>query len=109
MAKLKRHLFDDNDSEKRAPRVYKLPQIDKSDIKKQDLDKYEGKVNGYVSFLPVPPPLPQKELNYLSDLDKRTKSLTHLVCIPKSASLRTANFASKFSGRGCLKPKKKSI
>ncbi len=107
-AELKRQLFDDSDSEKRAPRVYKRLRIDESDDEEQDLDEYEGEVDEYVPLPPVflPPP-PQKESNRSSDLDERTKSLTHLVCIPKTASQRITNFASEFPGRGDSKPKKK--
>ncbi len=77
---LKHQLLDDSDSKKRIPRVYKRLRIDKSDNEEQDLDKYEGEVDGYI-FLPPTPPLllSQKESNRLSDLDKRTRSLTHFV------------------------------
>ncbi len=107
---LKRQLFDDSDSEERAPRVYKRLRIDVSDDEEQDLDKYEGEVDGYVP-LPTapPPPPPHKESNRLLDLDEGTRSLIHLVCIPKTASQRIANFASEFPGRGDLKPKKKNL
>ncbi len=45
--------------------------------------------------------------NSPSDLDKGTKSLTHIVYIPKTTSQRIANFVSEFSGRKDSKPKKK--
>ncbi len=107
---LKRQLFDNSDSEERAPRVYKRPWIDESDDEEQDLDEYEGEFNEYVPLPPAPPPPPpQKESNRPSDLDKGIRSLTHLVCIPKTASQRIVNFTSEFPGRGDLKPKKKSI
>ncbi len=49
-ARLKRQLFDNSDSKERTPRVYKCSWIDESDNEEQDLDNYEGKVNGYVLF-----------------------------------------------------------
>ncbi len=105
---LKRQLFDDNDSEEKVPKVYKCLRIDESENEKQDLNKYEGEVDRYV---PLPPtlllPPPQKESNRPSDLDKGTRSLTHLICIPKIASQGIANFTSEFPGRKGSKPKKK--
>ena len=107
---LKCQLFDDSDSDKKVPRLYKHLRIDESDNKEQDLDKYEGKVDGYVYLPPILAPTPpQKESNRPSDLDEGTRSLTHLVCIPKTASQRIVNFTSESLGRGGLKPKKKSI
>ncbi len=91
-----------------APSVYKRPRIDESNNEEQDLDEYEGEFDRYVPLPPAPLfPLPQKELNRSSDLDEGTMSLTHLVCIPKTASQKIANFASEFPDRGGLKPKKK--
>lgn len=107
---LKCQQFDDSDSKKKVPRIYKHLQIDKNDNKKQDLDKYENEINRYISFSPAflfSPP--QKELNRPSDLDKGTKSLTHLVYISKIVSQKITNFTSKFPGRECLKPKKKNL
>ncbi len=72
------------------------------------MDEYEGEVDGYVPFPPAPPPVPpQKELNRPSDLDEETRSLIHLVWLPKTASQRIVNFASEFPGKGGSKPKKK--
>ncbi len=86
-ALLKRQLFDNSDSEERASRVYKRPRIDESDDEVQDLDNYEGKIDRYIPLPPDPPsPPPQKESNRLSDLDEGIKSLTHLICISKTAS-----------------------
>ncbi len=53
----------------------------------QSLDEYEGEGEGenvgYI-FLPfVAPPPPQKELIRPTDMGKGTRSLNHLVCIPK--------------------------
>ncbi len=105
----KRQLFDNSNNEKRTLRVYKCPQIKKGDNEKQDLDKYEGEVNRYIPFLPVPPPPPQQKSNRLSNLDDRTRSLTHLICIPKTTSQRITNFALEFLGKKGLKPKKKNL
>ncbi len=54
----------------------------------QSLDKYEsegeGEDVGYVPFpFVTPPPPPQKKSNRPTDMGKGTKSLNHLVCIPK--------------------------
>lgn len=43
-------LFHNSNNKKRVPKVYKCPQIDKSDNKKEDLSKYEDKVDEYVLF-----------------------------------------------------------
>lgn len=96
--------FDDSNSKEKRPRVYKCLQIDQSDNKKQDLDKDEGKVDRYVCFPPAPPLFPpQKESNYLSDLNRGIKSLIYFVCLPKTASQRVANFASEFPNKKDLK------
>lgn len=110
LAILKCQRFDDSDSKERASRVYKCQRIDESDNEKQGLDEYESEINGYI-FLPpaCPLSLPQKKSNRLSDLDKRTRSLIHLICISKTANQRIANFASKFPGRKGLKSKKNFI
>ncbi len=50
------------------------------------LNEYEdeGENVGYVPLLFVAsPPLPQKESNRLTDMGEETRSLNHLVCIPK--------------------------
>ncbi len=46
--------FDNSDSKERATRVYTHLQIDESDDEEQDLDEYEGDVDGYVSHPPAP-------------------------------------------------------
>lgn len=106
---LKRQLCDNSNSERKAPRVYKRLPIDENDNEEQNLVKYESKINGYVFFPPTAPSLlPPKELNRQSNLNKGIRSLTHLVCISKTASQRITNFASVFLDRGVLKPKKNS-
>ncbi len=110
LAGLKRQLFDNSNNEKRAPRVYKRSRIDKSNDKKQDLDKYESEIDGYVPLPPaLPAPPPQKESKRPSDLDKGTRSLTQLIYILITASQRIANFASEFPGRRDSKLKKKNL
>lgn len=79
-------------------------------IKKQDLDKYDSKIDGYIPFLPVSFALYSlKESTYLSDLDNRTKSLIYLIYISKTTSHRIVNFVLEFPSRRILKPKKESI
>ncbi len=54
----------------------------------QSLDEYEGEGDeedvGYVAlpFVALPPP-PRKESNRPTDMGDGTRSLNHLVCIPK--------------------------
>lgn len=104
---LKRQLFDNSNSERRATKVYKRLPMNENDNEEQNLVKYESKINGYVFFPPTALSLlPPKELNRPSNLNKGIRSLTHLVCISTTASQRITNFASVFSGRGVLKPKK---
>ena len=83
---LKRQQFKDSGSDKMEPRDSKYQQLDLRDDKEEEsLDKFEieGERNGigYVFFLFVTPP--QKKLNRPIDMGKGTKSLNHLVCIPK--------------------------
>lgn len=78
----------------------------------QNLNKYKSNNydNRYV-FLPLTilPPSSQKESNCLSDLSKKTRSLTHLVYILKIAIQRSVNFALEFPGRKGSKPKNKKF
>lgn len=54
---LKHQWFEDNDNEKRVSKVYKCRWINKNDNEKEDLDKYEGEVDGSVPIpLTLPPP-----------------------------------------------------
>ena len=68
--------------------IYKGQQFNKYDNKKkQSLNKYKSDNNGnrYIFFLLTALfLLSQKDSNYLSDLGKKIKSLTHLVYIFKN-------------------------
>lgn len=68
--------YDDSEDEKKAPKVYKHWQINENkDEERQDLSAdYEN--DGYILF---PPPF--KVSNRPVNLDKGTRSLTHLVSI----------------------------
>ena len=77
-----------------------------------DLDKFkydsEEKNIEYDLFLFIAPiTLLQKELNYLTNVNKETKSLNYFACLSKSGNYIIAYFALKFLGRRCLKTKKK--
>ena len=88
LAIFKHQQFDDSKSEKMAPIGYKDYWLDKrDDEERQKLDKNEddGDRNRYVPLSLMALLLsPQKKSNRLSNLGKKTKSLTHLVCIPKN-------------------------
>ena len=79
--------LNDNKRKKKAPR--KRQRFNKHDNEEeQGLDNNETQVEGdrYVPFsspaLPLSPP--QKESNCLSNLGKKTRSLTHLIYISKN-------------------------
>lgn len=85
---LKYRRFNDNEGEKLGPIVYKYQRFDKYDHDKGqrlDKDKNDGDNDRYIFFpfttLFFPP---QKKLNHLLDLNKRIRSLTYLICIPKN-------------------------
>ena len=82
----KRQRFDDSESKTIAPR--KRQQFNKYDNEEgQALDENESEFEGdkYVFFPPLAfLLLPQKESNRPSNSGKRTKRLTHLVCISKN-------------------------
>lgn len=84
---LKRQRFKDSKSDKIALKVEKCQRLNEYNNKEgQGLDKYDGEGEGdrYIFFAFITLiPLFQKELNRLSDLSKRPRSLNHLVCIPK--------------------------
>lgn len=67
--------------------VYKYELFNKRDNeKRQSLTKYERDSDGkkYISFSTIILTfLLQKESNHILDLSKETKSLNHLICIPK--------------------------
>ena len=84
---LKRQQFEDSGSDEIEPRGSKCQRLDLRDNeKKDDLDKFESDGEregiGYVLLLFVASL--QKEDNSPIDMSKRTKSLNHLVCIPKN-------------------------
>ena len=85
-AVLKRQQFKDNASDEIELRGSKYQQLDSCDNEKEEgLDKFEGQSEGedirYVPFPFVAPP--QKESNHPTDMSERTRSLNHLLCIPK--------------------------
>ena len=78
---LKHQQFEDNKSEKTGPRISKHECVGVYDD--ESLDKYkgeEGKDVGYNLLLFVTLPPLQKESNRLTDMDKGTRNLNHLVC-----------------------------
>ena len=88
MKELKRQRFKDSGSDKTEPKSSKRQRLDTHDNEERKiLDKFEGEGEGkntrYVPFPFVANPLPQKESNHSTDLCKGTRSLNHLVCIPK--------------------------
>ena len=85
-AMLKRQQFDDNESNETEPRDSKCQQLNvHNDKEEKSLDKFEDEGKGedikYIPLLFVV--FPQKESNCLTNINKRTKSLNHLVYIPK--------------------------
>ena len=83
---LKHQWFNNNESEEMTSR--KPRRFDKHDNEEeQGLDENENEFEGnrYVLFpSSTLPSLPQKKSNFLSDLDKQTKSLIYLVYISKN-------------------------
>ncbi len=111
-AVLKRQRFKDSESEERKPRVSKCQRLGVHDDEEgQSLDKYEGEDEGedvgYVllSFV-APPPPPQKESNRLTDMGKGTRSLNHLVCIPKIGLSYNCKFCVRVPRQRVFKSKK---
>ena len=85
---LKRQRLEDSGNDKTEPRNSKCQQLDvRDDGEGESLDEFEGKNEGKnTGYVPLPfvaNPLPQKESNRPTDLGEGTKSLNHLVCIPK--------------------------
>ena len=100
---LKRQRFKESGSDETEPKESKRQRLYECDNEESNsLDKDEGEIEfaRYVSlpFIPLPPLL-QKVSNRLSDLGEKTRSLYHLLCIPKICYSRSANFALEFSGR----------
>ena len=112
-ALLKRQRFEESGSDKTKLKRSKCQRLDERDNEKgNSLDKDESEIEGARYVLPpfVPlSPLSRKVSNRLSDLDEGTRSLNHLVCIPKIFYSRNANFALKFPGRRGSKAQKKYI
>ena len=110
LAVLKCQQFEDNKSDKTELKGSKCQRLDKCDNEEgNNLDKNEDKIKGikYVSLhFVLLLFFPQKVSNRPSDLGERTKSLNHLVYIPKICYSRSANFALEFLGRGSSKTQK---
>lgn len=84
----KRQQFENNKNEEAELRVSKHQRVDIYDDKKgQSLDRYKGEGEGkdveYILFLFVTLSPLQKKSNCPIDMGKRTKSLNHLVYMPK--------------------------
>lgn len=112
-ALLKRQRFEESGSDETEPKGSKRQRLDERDDEEgNSLDEDEGEIEGarYVPppFVPLPP-LPRKVSNRPSDLGEGTRSLNHLVCIPKICYSRSANFALEFPGRGGSKAQKKNL
>ncbi len=83
----KRQRFEDSESDKTESRGLKHERLDLHDDEKgEGLDEFESegkeKDIGYVPLPFVAPP--RKKSNRLTDIGKGTRSLNHLVCIPKT-------------------------
>lgn len=92
--------FEDRKSDAIKPKALKRPYVDKYDNKeRQGLDKYQNSSGRYI---PLSSCL-QKELNRLTDLSKRIKSLNHLICISKLSYQIITNFLLEFLDKEGLK------
>ncbi len=85
-AMLKCQRFEDSRSDKTEPRGSKHQRLDlRDDEEGEGLDEFEDEGEGkdieYILFPFVA--LPRKESNRPTDIGKGTRSLNHLVCIPK--------------------------
>ena len=107
LAVLKRQQFKNSGNDETELKRSKHQCLNKRDNEERNsLDKDKSEIEGarYVLFAFVFLLfLPQKVSNRLSDLDKGTKSLNHLVCISKICYLRSTNFALEFLSRRDLK------
>lgn len=84
---LKYQQFENGKSDIIKPKISKRQHINKHDNEERNgLDEYEDEIK-YIRYVPPPfialSPLSQKESNRPLDLGKETKSLNHLVYIPK--------------------------
>ena len=107
-AMLKHQQFEDGRSEKTKPRRSKRQRLDEHNNEEGNgLDADEGEIEGHrYVFLPL---LPQKVSNYPSDSDEETRSLKHIVSIPRTYYSNSNNFALVFAGKKGLKAQKKSL
>lgn len=112
----KRRRFEDSKNDVTELRLSKCKLVDEHDNEKENssLDKYKIEIEStryvFSLFIALFLLLP-KDLNRLSKLHKRKKSLNHLIYILKICYLEKCYiyFASEFSGRRDLKSKKKYI
>lgn len=107
---LKRQQFKDNRGDKTKSRRSKFQHLDENEnAEKNGLDKNESEIEDARYILPlfIPLPLPWKMLNRPLDLCKGTKSLNHLLYIPKICYSRNANFPLKFPSKKSSKALKK--
>ena len=112
-ALLKQQQFEESRNDKTEAKGSKrqcLDEYDDEEGNSLDEDESEIEVARYVlpPFIPLLP-LPQKVSNRPSDLGEGTRSLNHLVCIPKICYSRSANFALEFPGRRGSKAQKKNL
>ena len=86
LAVLKRQRFKDSGSDKMEPRGSKQQRLDLHDNKEEEnLDEFEGenKKEG-IGYVPLPFITSlRKESNHSTNMGKETRSLNHLVYIPK--------------------------
>lgn len=85
---LKHRQFKNSESDKIESRYSKHQQLDvHNNQERKSLDKLEFENKGenitYISFLFDANPPPQKELSCLTEINKESKSLNHLICILK--------------------------
>ena len=101
---LKRQEFEDSENDATEPKTSKCPRVDRHNSEEgQSSEKYQDKGGRYVPLCPYP----QKESNRPTDLSKGTKSINHLICIPKLPYRITTNFVLEFAGRKGSKAQKK--
>ena len=97
-------------SDETEPKQSKRQHVDERDnIEGNNLGKNEGKMEEARYILSSFLPLLLLFSNRLLDPGEKTRSLNHLICIPKICYSRNTNFALKFSGRSGLKAQKPSI
>ena len=112
-ALFKRQRFEKSGSDETEPKGSKRQRLDERDNKEgSNLDENESEIEG-ARYVPPPfvflPLFSRKVSNRPSNLGEGTRSLNHLVCIPKIYYSRSANFALEFPGKGSLKAQKKIL